>query len=137
MASQTNLFASYKECEYCKRPLPTHYEDDLCPACQETLLFHQVKIFIRENTVNEFEVAAHFNIPIKKVKDWIREGRIEYRETPNEATLTGVYCHQCGAPISFGTLCSKCLKHINGNKGFQKQTSDDNKMRYLDAHDTD
>ena len=133
MAVGERLFGNYKECEYCKRPLPIHYEKTLCPNCLDAQLFHEVKEFIRSNNVNEYEVAEHFGIPIKQVKAWIREGRIEYRTSESGSSIS-MHCQRCGAPVSFGTLCHKCLKLLNGNKGvsMQKLNSGDSKMRYLD-----
>lgn len=133
MAVGERLFGNYKECEYCKRPLPIHYEKTLCPNCLDAQLFHEVKEFIRSNNVNEYEVAEHFGIPIKQVKAWIREGRIEYRTSESGSSIS-MHCQRCGAPVSFGTLCPKCLKLLNGSKGvsMQKLNSGDSKMRYLD-----
>ena len=133
MAVGERLFGNYKECEYCKRPLPIHYEKTLCPNCLDAQLFHEVKEFIRSNNVNEYEVAEHLGIPIKQVKAWIREGRIEYRTSESGSSIS-MHCQRCGAPVSFGTLCPKCLKLLNGNKGvsMQKLNSGDSKMRYLD-----
>ena len=133
MAVGERLFGNYKECEYCKRPLPIHYEKTLCPNCLDAQLFHEVKEFIRSNNVNEYEVAEHFGIPIKQVKAWSREGRIEYRTSESGSSIS-MHCQRCGAPVSFGTLCPKCLKLLNGSKGvsMQKLNSGDNKMRYLD-----
>ena len=37
-----------------------------------------MKDYIRENNVNEFQVAEHFGIPLSIVKRWMRELRIEY-----------------------------------------------------------
>ena len=83
--------------------------------------------------MNEYEVAEHFGIPIKQVKAWIREGRIEYRTSESGSSIS-MHCQRCGAPVSFGTLCPKCLKLLNGSKGvsMQKLNSGDSKMRYLD-----
>ena len=127
------LFENYKQCEMCKCPLPLDYKGELCPHCTEIRLFQDVKDYIRANDVNEFDVANHFNIPLKQVKAWIREGRIEYKE-PNKTTLTGLHCQRCGAPVAFGTLCPKCLKIMNGNKGYEVKKPDytNDKMRFLD-----
>ncbi|MDC7301863.1 hypothetical protein [Agathobacter ruminis] len=122
----------YKECQYCHRPLPASYEEDLCPACKDNLLFQEVKDFIRQNNVNEYQVADHFQIPVRKIKHWIKEGRIEYRIT-SEESLTAVHCQRCGAPVSFGTLCPKCLKLLNHNiRGYQVQEfqKDSSRMRF-------
>ena len=119
MAVEEGLFGKYKQCEFCGRPLPKNYEGDLCPRCKDNQLFREVKHFIRSNNVNEYEVAAHFDIPLKQVKEWIRDGRIEYR-TDNAATL-----------------CPKCLKLLNqhgSSVAFSKDKNNvgDSRMHYLD-----
>ncbi|MCM1106022.1 MAG: FeoC-like transcriptional regulator [Blautia sp.] len=134
MAEEEGLFGKYKHCSYCGRPLSKHYEADLCPRCLEAQLFRDVKEYIRSNYVNEYEVAQHFKIPLKQVKEWIREGRIEYRTEDPALNVASLHCQNCGAPISFGTLCPKCLKSMNSGKGysFRKQSGEDSRMRFLD-----
>ena len=78
MLTEKNISDKYKYCEFCGRTLPKHYEGTLCPTCQEAQLFRNVRDYIRANTVNEYEVAEHFHIPLRQIKEWIREGRIEY-----------------------------------------------------------
>ena len=123
-------------CEFCNRRLPHNYHQALCPNCVEYKLLHDVKDYIRENLVNEYQVAEHFQIPLRQVKRWIQEGRIEYRQTDNGAALAGMHCQRCGAPVSVGTLCPKCLKLLNsGTKGYSLQRpklTNDDKMYYLD-----
>ena len=77
MLTEKNTSDKYKYCEFCGRTLPKHYEGTLCPTCQEAQLFRNVRDYIRANTVNEYEVAEHFHIPLRQIKEWIREGRIE------------------------------------------------------------
>lgn len=135
MATQKSLFNNYKQCDICKGPLPEKYQGNTCPYCTEAKLFHQVKDYIRNNDVNEYQVAEHFHIPLYQVKVWIREGRIEYKTSPNDNSINGLHCQRCGAPVNFGALCPKCLKQVNGGKGYhvKKRTDDDDeKMRFLD-----
>lgn len=106
------LFDAPKECKDCHRALPEDYEDELCPRCKDRELFSRVKEYIRSNDVTEFMVAEEFNIPLSKVKGWIREGRIEYKEL-NIPKIESVHCTKCGAPIRFGSLCSQCQKKSN------------------------
>lgn len=133
MQTDFGLFNKYKYCEYCGRPLPIHYEDNLCPNCRDTQLFRDVKEYIRSNIVNEYEVADHFHIPLRQVKEWIREGRIEYREDDVAATRIGMHCQRCGAPVTFGALCPKCLKLLNSGSGTAVGEMNDTRMRYLDT----
>ena len=69
---------NYKYCEHCGHPIPRSSEFACCQSCQDTILFYQVKDYIRENNVNAFQVAEHFDIPLSLVKRWMRELRIEY-----------------------------------------------------------
>lgn len=135
MATEEGLFGKYKHCSYCGRPLSPHYEFDLCPKCRDSQLFRDVKEYIRSNYVNEYEVAEHFHIPLKQVKEWIREGRIEYRTDDPKLNVASMHCQHCGAPVSFGTLCPKCLKQLNGGKGYSpgSQSGEDSRMRFLDS----
>lgn len=96
-----------KTCSRCGRTMHQMYQLELCPICMEMELFNQVKEYIRENDVHEQDVAEHFNIPLKKVREWIRDGRIQYKgDTVNK--ITGVNCKICGKPISFGNTCPEC-----------------------------
>lgn len=136
MQKQVNLFSDLKQCEICGRPLPNSLKETLCTHCQETKLFQDVKEYIRSYDVNEYMVAERFNIPIKKVKGWIREGRIEYKDQEAQKTIEGLHCQKCGVPITFGTVCTKCMKLQNGMKGYENRVltadSKNNKMRFLD-----
>lgn len=98
-----------KYCVQCGRTLNTLYKDDICPECKEINLFSEVKEYIRSNDVREADVAEHFNIPIRKVRDWIKEGRIHYKDN-GDTTVSTVYCQICGKPIDFGSVCSECRK---------------------------
>ena len=94
MFQNKQLFENVNQCKSCKRPLPKDYAQDLCTRCQEIQLFHDVKDYIRSNDVNEYEVADHFNIPLRQVKEWIREGRIEYKETFAQNSIEGIHCQR-------------------------------------------
>ena len=87
------------ECAQCGRILNKVYKDDLCPECKDLNLFAEVKDYIRENDVKEIDVAEHFGIPVSKVRRWIKEGRIQYKEGEN---ITPIHCQICGKTIDFG-----------------------------------
>lgn len=126
---------NYKYCEYCGTTLPSTSKSIYCKRCQEIILFHEVKDFIRANDVNEYQVADYFNLPLRVVKGWIQEGRIEYKQTPEGGkTLNNrLVCESCGTPVTFGTLCRKCLKLMNNNmRGYGMQaTTREERMRFL------
>lgn len=117
-------------CKRCGRLLPDIYGDDLCPSCQEAELFSEVKDFIRENDVREMDVAEHFDIPISKVRRWIREGRIQYKGDVGQS-ISGVYCQICGKPIDFGNVCSECHR-MQGLKIVAQQYAEQKaEMRFI------
>ena len=98
-------------CPQCGKMLINLPEGECCPACREMNLFADVRDYIRKEDVNEIEVADHFGLPVSRVKEWIRQGRIEYKETPNGVrVLSSGYCELCGQPVAFGIICPKC-KH--------------------------
>lgn len=122
-------------CKQCSRKLPETYEPDICPACAEINLFSEVKEYIRNNEVNEQDVASHFEIPIAKVRSWIKEGRIQYKSDPGgNKNITNLFCQICGKKIAFGVVCPEChslqqLKVVAANNQFQ--TSEPSEMRFL------
>lgn len=122
---------NFKSCEYCGRPLPLNYKETFCPSCSDHHLFNQVKEYIRNNDVTEYDVALEFNIPLQKVKQWIREGRIEYKKIDPKKTAVSTHCKACGEPISFGTLCTKCLKKQNMSGHTKISRDDPGEMRYF------
>ena len=131
-SNSKSLFVNdIKVCKECHRDLKPDYTEEICPACKERLLFSRVKDYIRENDVNEFQVAQHFEIPLFKVKEWIREGRIQYKELQTP-TVESLHCKECGEPISFGSLCSKCLRksNISGNALFTSPEEEE-RFRFL------
>ena len=101
---------------------------------EEMELFDAVRNYIRENDVNEFGVAAHFDIPISRVKAWIREGRIEYKDLGDGVLAEDKRCALCGKPIDFGNICAKCSREQSGKgRGYavmKPEDKEDGKMRF-------
>lgn len=124
-----------KCCSKCGRILNKDYPKNLCLICEEIELFNQVKDYIRSNNVTERQVAAHFDIPLKKVKDWIREGRIEYvaSDKHSASTFNLIKCMNCGCAITSGIICPECERKIQ-MKGFStniKNQDKNEKMRFI------
>ncbi len=119
-----------KTCPQCGMKLHPTYKDELCPICLERNLFYQVKDYIRENDVNEQDVAEHFNISTQKVRGWIREGRIQYKGD-DKNTISGVKCRICGKPISYGVTCSSCHKLQQLQVVAKLRKADPAEMHYL------
>ena len=110
-----------KYCKMCRKALPPLSDREYCYACEELLLFDKVREFVRNNDVNEYQVAEYFDIPVRMVKQWIKEGRIEYKEK-DKAGIMSNYCSRCGQPVSFGTLCPQCLRLLNGENDWLLKT---------------
>ena len=133
MEKRQSFFGNYKYCEGCHTLLEGSYEFDMCPSCIEQEVFKQVREYIRNNDVTEYEVAERFSLPIERVKGWIREGRIQYQDKPGERTL-GQRCARCGLVIFQGEFCPKCLQFLRAPKGTLANNSlldEESKMRFL------
>jgi hypothetical protein len=133
----TGLFETYNVCSICGKRLPDSYTEDCCPSCLDARLLRDAKDYIRENNVNEYQVAEHFGIPVRTVKDWIRAGHIEYRTNTSASTFT-LHCQHCGAPVTFGSVCPACLKMMNGSGkgyGLHSSSSGNEHMRFLENTD--
>lgn len=125
------LFENMKYCSVCQKSLPMDYEHELCPLCEENELFSRVKAFIRSRDVTEYDVVEEFRIPLRKVKNWIKEGRIEYKDF-KEVTIKAWHCVECGEPIQFGSYCQKCYKLKTITKATYTGQKEEEKMRFLE-----
>ncbi|MCR4955268.1 MAG: hypothetical protein K6A30_01100 [Lachnospiraceae bacterium] len=128
------FFENYRYCKDCMKLLPSEYEFDLCPTCIEQRLFREVRDYIRANDVTEYDVADKFQIPVRRVKAWIREGRIEYQKTEDKK-IVGSRCARCGEPIMIGDFCPRCIKYMQAPKARLKgefENIDASRMRFLD-----
>lgn len=121
-----------KSCKQCSRRLHPKYDKDICPSCIELNLFSEVKEYIRNNDVNESQVAEHFGLSNTKVRAWIREGRIQYKNVNGNKAISQVHCQICGKPLEFGNLCADC-RHLQGLEVVAKQYKDEEaQMRFMD-----
>lgn len=120
-----------KYCAKCGKEMHSLYPDEYCPICKEYLLFQEVKDYIRSgNDIHEQDVAEHFNIPIRKVREWIKEGRIQYKgETAGK--FSSVHCSICGKPITFGTVCPECHSLQKLQVVATNQTTENAEMHFL------
>ncbi|MDD6038507.1 MAG: hypothetical protein PUD20_06905 [bacterium] len=126
-------YSNYKQCVMCGRYLPLDYTLDYCQACEDDVLFKEVREYIRSHDVSEYELAEVFDIPQAKVRKWIQEGRIEYANADNK--IIGTVCARCGKPVSFGTYCTSCMRIMNGGQERRYisygESGDDGRMRFL------
>ena len=124
------LFDGSRFCTWCHCPIPIDSEYDLCKNCQASMELRAIRDYVREHDVNEFQLAEIFEIPLRKVKQWIREGRLEYKELQN--SMVNLHCQRCGKPIQFGNFCAECNRLEYGVQGgFEKIQKDaDEQIRF-------
>ncbi|WP_051201120.1 hypothetical protein [Butyrivibrio sp. XPD2002] len=124
-------------CLNCGRRLLKDSKKNLCPKCAEQELFCDVRDYIRANDVKDYQVAEHFNLPLSKVKEWIKQGRIQYKDDPSmKQIIMGNYCQVCGTPTNFGTICPQCMRDKKraeqiGVAIAQPKAAGDNKMQFM------
>jgi len=69
-----------KVCKTCGRRIPVSTPYDQCKECMKRDLFPKVKEYINQNEdVNEMILSAEFGIDRSIIKEWVREGHLEYR----------------------------------------------------------
>ncbi len=115
MEERGTLFQGGKFCLWCHCPIPMSSESEYCENCQESIRFREIRDYVREHDVNEFQLAEEFGLPLRKVKQWIREGRLEYKELNN--TMVNLHCQRCGKAIHFGNFCPECNRIEYGVQG--------------------
>ena len=117
------LLFGNKICKKCGRMLPPGNEEDLCRSCQERALFEAVREYIRQNDVTEQDVVQQFGISKWKVREWIKDGRIEYQEdnghmfqTPDLGRIDDRASKRIGYSAPQVDDSSKWRSNINGNR---------------------
>jgi flagellar operon protein (TIGR03826 family) len=110
----------------------------LCRQCidEDEEIFERVKEYIESHPkCTTMEVAEALDIPMEKILQFLREGKLELsRENTN--MLLG--CERCGRPIPTGRYCSECASFIEQefmkglkSPGLQRQRE---KERMYTAH---
>lgn len=131
MEASDKLFQGSKFCAWCHCPIPIDSETEFCENCAESMTFREIREYVREHDVNEFQLAEAFGIPLRRVKQWIREGRLEYKDLLN--TVVNLHCQRCGKAIQFGNFCPECNRAEYGVKGgfdALKANDADEQMRF-------
>ncbi len=130
-----------RNCKSCGRLFNYMGGMPICPNCQKKLeeKFHEVKQYLHENPRSTIaQVAEEMDVPVKQIKQWIREERL----TLSEASVDGIVCESCGAPICSGRYCDKCKAKMQNTLASaidkpikaappKKQERDGNRMRFL------
>ncbi len=67
-------------CRECGRALASSYPDDLCQECKDDAIYKEVKAYVTENDVGEYELAEKFGIPVESIRRWVRLGYMDYKK---------------------------------------------------------
>lgn len=90
----------------------------LCPDCVKAEMeeFHAVKEYLREHPhANILDVSQATGVSVKKLRDYIREGRLVLAEGAD----WGIKCENCGAPVKTGRFCPECAEELE--KEFKRE----------------
>ncbi len=66
-------------CVVCGKALASSYADDTCEECRADAIYKDVRKFVEENDVGEYDVAEKFNIPVETVRRWVKLGYMDYK----------------------------------------------------------
>lgn len=94
-------------CNICGRSFENTASVNICKNCieQDISDFNKIRdyLFIHPKA-KMLEVSTNLDIPIRKIKRFLRESRLEIVEKDNPF----LKCDNCGKPICLGTLCEDC-----------------------------
>ncbi len=94
--------------------------------------FQTVKKYIQENpgaTISD--VVENTQVDIKKVMEFLREGRLEIEPGGNII----LECEKCGTPITTGRFCNSCQGQLQRTIGGAIKDSNKNKPTRKDDRD--
>lgn len=101
-------------CEHCGKVFNSNGFFKVCPGCMERDEndFTKIKEYLYERPCSKiFEVANDLNMPVKKIKRYLRENRLEIIEKNNHF----LFCEMCGKPIRSGKYCDECYREFHRN----------------------
>lgn len=113
--------AEMKSCNICGRFFELEGAvSDTCPICRKYYEDNYNKLreyLFLHPKATIFEVSTTLDIPLKVIKRYLREERLEIVEHVN----TFLLCEQCKKPLRSGMLCKSC-------KSGEKDTNQDLKQ---------
>lgn len=83
-----------------------------CPECLEQNMgdFEKIREYLIANPrAKLLKVATELDVPVAKIKLFLREGRLEIVEKDN----LFLKCEGCGKPICSGVYCDDCSRQYN------------------------
>jgi ribosomal protein L32 len=106
-------------CEQCGK-LFSSLSSRLCPECadrMDTYLGKAKEVLYRRPDIGVMDLAEEANIPFDVLKTFMREGRLQFRQTGTAL----IDCEMCGRPIISGTKCQACQDRLTGYVTQMKQ----------------
>ncbi len=128
-----------RNCRMCGKMFNYISGRQICSNCKKDLeeKFAEVKEYVREHKdASIAEVSEELSVPVKQIKDWIREERLQFSAATGE-----ICCENCGKPITTGKFCDNCRKKMVNklDNAYQKPQVEikrdrktNPKMRFLD-----
>ena len=75
-------------CKGCGQTFARLSAQGFCERCADYELYKKVKEYVRaHDNVNEWMVADVFDIPVERVKNWIKEGYLSYKDQKTVAPI--------------------------------------------------
>lgn len=94
-------------CKVCGRFFEAENASDICPTCKtlDEQMYESVrKYLLAKPRASIFEVTTELKIPVKIIRRFLREDRLEIVEADNGF----LKCDTCGISIHSGYLCKSC-----------------------------
>lgn len=94
-------------CKVCGRFFEAEYVSDICLPCKtmDEQTYESVrKYLLAKPRASIFEVTSELKIPVKTIRRFLREDRLEIVESGNGF----LKCDACGTSIHSGCLCKPC-----------------------------
>ncbi|MBQ3544357.1 MAG: flagellar protein [Lachnospiraceae bacterium] len=120
-----------KNCRTCGRLFNYISGRQMCPACRAQLeeKFQEVKKYVEENkNATLSQVAEEMDVPVRQLKDWIREERLILSDAWGE-----IVCDSCGKAIVTGRFCVDCKRNMANKLGdvyrTEKKSNSGNSLR--------
>lgn len=120
-----------RNCKRCGKVFVKVGSSNLCPEClkADEEEFKKVRNYIYNNPgATVIEVSEKTEVPVSKIMEYLKDGRIELAKMDGLPILT---CERCGAPIRSGRFCNQCaallekeLKKVIPAKPVEKEESD-------------
>ncbi len=100
---------SFRKCPSCGG-IFSYMGKPMCSKCikKNDEDYTKVRKYIYEHPNSHIdEVSEETDVPVKTIKQFLREGRLEMRNADGS-----LICEKCGAAITKGAICDKCKNEL-------------------------